>query len=430
MKAATATHPPKVPPLKHHKASGQGYVRIDGRVIYLGKHDLPETQQKYHRLVAEWLAGGRQLPVEADQITIIELCARFWKHAQDYYRKPNGEPGKELHHFKQALKPLRKLYGHMQAVDFGPLALRVVRDAMIKNGWCRRHVNHNIGRIRRMFRWATENEIVPGSIFHAIQAVAGLKRGRSEARESEPVRPVPMADINAVRPYVSRQVWTMIQLQLHTAARGGEIVRIRPCDIDRSGKIWTYTLSEHKTAHYGYERRIYIGPRGQEAVRPFLLRSPDAFCLSPAEAEEERRKTASQARRTPLSCGNRPGTNRKVCPRKQPGDHYTPQGYARAIRYACEKAFSPPEHLARREGETITRWKKRLTNEQKAELREWQKKRFWHPHQLRHNAATYLRKEFGLETARIILGHRSAAITEVYAEADQQKAVDAMLKIG
>ena len=39
-----------------------------------------------------------------------------------------------------------------------------------------------------------------------------------------------------------------------------------------------------------------------------------------------------------------------------------------------------------------------------------------------HNpiAATFLRKEFGLETARIILGHRSAAITEVYAELDQQ----------
>ena len=51
-------------------------------------------------------------------------------------------------------------------------------------------------------------------------------------------------------------------------------------------------------------------------------------------------------------------------------------------------------------------------------------------HQLRHNAATFLRKEFGLEAARVILGHRSAAITEVYAELDHQKAVEAMLKIG
>lgn len=54
----------------------------------------------------------------------------------------------------------------------------------------------------------------------------------------------------------------------------------------------------------------------------------------------------------------------------------------------------------------------------------------WHPHQLRHNAATNLRKEFGLETARVILGHRSAAVTTIYAEADQQKTIEAMLRVG
>ena len=56
----------------------------------------------------------------------------------------------------------------------------------------------------------------------------------------------------------------------------------------------------------------------------------------------------------------------------------------------------------------------------------------WKPlqHQLRHNAATFLRKEFGLETARIILGHRSAVITEVYAEQDQEKAMEAIVRVG
>ncbi len=48
----------------------------------------------------------------------------------------------------------------------------------------------------------------------------------------------------------------------------------------------------------------------------------------------------------------------------------------------------------------------------------------------RTNAATFLRKEFGLETARIILGHRSAAITKVYAELDQQKALEAIVRGG
>ena len=52
------------------------------------------------------------------------------------------------------------------------------------------------------------------------------------------------------------------------------------------------------------------------------------------------------------------------------------------------------------------------------------------PHQLRHNAATELRKEFGIEAARIILGHRSAAITEVYAERDEQEAIEAMAQVG
>jgi len=90
----------------------------------------------------------------------------------------------------------------------------------------------------------------------------------------------------------------------------------------------------------------------------------------------------------------------------------------------------PPAPLAKREGETDEEWQTRLTAEQKTELAAWQKAHRWHPHQLRHNAATELRKEFGIEAARIILGHRSAAITEVYAEKDEQQAVEAMMKVG
>ena len=38
--------------------------------------------------------------------------------------------------------------------------------------------------------------------------------------------------------------------------------------------------------------------------------------------------------------------------------------------------------------------------------------------------------EYGLEVARVLLGHKHAAITEVYAEADVQKAVEVVGKIG
>ena len=54
----------------------------------------------------------------------------------------------------------------------------------------------------------------------------------------------------------------------------------------------------------------------------------------------------------------------------------------------------------------------------------------WHPNRLRHSAATSLRKAFGLEVARVILGHSSPAVTEVYAERDREQAASVMRQVG
>jgi len=411
MKAKTTSRQQRIPKLRHHKASGQGYVVLNDQAVYLGKFDLPDTRRKYHQIIAEWVAAGGQMPVEADSITITELLGRFWRHAEKYYITHDGRPTSELETLRMALRPLKALYGHAEVSDFGPRALRTTRQKMIELGWCRNTVNKSVGRIKRVFRWAAEQELVPGSAWHSLQAVTGLRHRRSQARESEPVKPVPQERVDAVGPYVSRQVWAMIQLQLFTAARSGEIVIMRPCDVDTSGKIWFYRPSEHKTAHHGHERRIYIGPRGQKVLAPFLLRDPQAFCFSPAEARAEYLMKICNARKTPPQRGNGVGTNRKTDPKKQPGERYATTSYGYAIRKAIKKAFRP-EGMSEEEFKT------------------WKAPQHWHPHQLRHNAATELRKEFGLEAARIILGHRSAAITEVYAELDQRKAVEAMLEIG
>ena len=116
-------------------------------------------------------------------------------------------------------------------------------------------------------------------------------------------------------------------------------------------------------------------------------------------------------RKIPKQQGNSPGTNVKPIARRQAGNYYTPTGYGHSIAAAIKRAFRP-------------------TGMTEAEFERWKPPQHWHPHQLRHNAATFLRKEFGLETARIILGHRSAVVTEVYAELDQQKALEAIVKVG
>jgi integrase len=143
---------------------------------------------------------------------------------------------------------------------------------------------------------------------------------------------------------------------------------------------------------------------------------PTAYVFSPAEAEAERREAMHLARTTPLHYGNRPGTNRKRRPKKQAGDVYDVAAYRRAIARGCDLAFTPPDEL--------------LAPDKSGDLAKWRSERRWHPHQLRHSAATEIRKRFGIEGAQHVLGHQSLAITEVYAERDIAAARQVAAAIG
>ena len=132
---------------------------------------------------------------------------------------------------------------------------------MIDAGLCRNEVNKRVGHVVRAFKWARRERDGPAlASTTASRPSPGCRKGRSEARESEPVRPVPEAFVEAVRPHVSRQVWAMIELQRLTGMRPGEVCIMRTCDLDTSGEVWVYTPEPHKTEHHGKERRIYLGP--------------------------------------------------------------------------------------------------------------------------------------------------------------------------
>jgi integrase len=75
-------------------------------------------------------------------------------------------------------------------------------------------------------------------------------------------------------------------------------------------------------------------------------------------------------------------------------------------------------------------WRARLTPEQREQATKWRRAHRWHPHRLRHNAGTELRRDSGAELARIVLGHKSLDVTEIYAEADRAKAFEALRRIG
>lgn len=448
-KSPRKTRPPAY---RQRKGSTKALVTLRDAVTkrardyWLGEYGSPESRELYHRTIAAWEARGRRWPdvdlvhgrpTQQGRLTIIEVINQYWGWAESYYSPSH------LGVLKPVLRLLRKLYGMSPAADFGPNKLRALRDEMLRGDeasdpprepWSRNGINKATLRIRHVFKWAVARELVPPGVHQALCTLDPLKRGRTSARENPKVAPAPLHLVERAMKQMSKPIRALVELQLLTGARPGELLHLRPADLemDRRAGIWTYRPESHKNAYREHDRVIYFGPRAQEVLQPFLSdRSTTAYLFSPRDAEAARREALSEKRTTPLSCGNRPGTNRSLAPSRQPGECYTTASYRRAITRACDVAFPPTPPLRQRQNETKKEWRRRLTTKQKAELRDWQREHRWHPHQLRHNAATHLRREFGLEAAQLALGHASAAITDaVYAERDQARVIDIMRRIG
>jgi len=389
----------RAPKYSKHKASGQAVVHLNGRDRYLGRYGSKESRACYQRLLSEWkVTHGLNVeawipdPLQRADLRICELLAAYLEHAITYYRK-NGESTGEFENMKLAVKPLNEMFESELITNFGPLKLKLVRDRMVGSGLCRNQVNSRINRIRRVFKWGVENELVEPSILQALQAVAPLKRGRTNAKERPSVKPVSEEHVQKVIELATSPVRAMVELQRLTGMRPGEVIQMRACDIDRSKEIWVYSPASHKTEHHNIERRISIGPRGQRVLMQFLNRAGEEFLFKPSEAMLERRRELRAQSKDPK---RRMTTKFRTRAMRGVADRYDTGAYQRAISRACKRAGIPT----------------------------------WGPNRLRHSAATLLREQFGIEAARVILGHSSATMTEVYAELDLSKAAEIMARVG
>ncbi len=366
-----------IPKYRKH-ASGQAVVTIGGKDTYLGKAGTKASKQKYARVVAEWLASDRSTtPISAPgEITISEVCAAFLRHAKQHYVK-NGQITDEVASYKVLLSYLKRLYGKTIAAEFGPKGLKAIRETMVAAGNSRNYINKQTVRLKHLFKWAAAEELAPAEVYHRLTVVSGLQKGKTVARENEPVEPVEDSTVEATVPHMRPVIRAMVQFERLTGARPDEVCIMRPCDIDRSGEIWTYRPESHKTEHKGRSRTIYIGPKAQEILRPYLF-GDDLPCF--------------RSPRSPKGLNTRSFRDR--------------------IHYACDRAFPPPTPLA---GEP---------------LKVWQSSHRWCPNQLRHAAATEIRARFGLEAAQVTLGHSRADVTQVYAERDQSKGIAVAKAVG
>jgi integrase len=393
-----------VPSYLLHKASGRAYCNIrraDGtrEQVYLGVYDSPESRAEYARVIA-----GHTPPVPPDTanpvvaqpgpLAVGELVVRFLEHARGYYRRADGTQTREVGEFTMALRPVRHLFGDLAATDFGPRALRAVRELMVSGythpdygtqpALSRGVVNQRVGRVVRAFRWAASEELVPVAVYQGLATVPGLKAGRSAATETEPVQPVEWAIVEKTVAHLNAVVKAMVLFAWHTGARPGEVCGIRADEIDRSGPVWYYRPSGHKMAYRGKARVVAIGKQAQAILAPFLGRP--GYLFSPRDAVDLRNAAKRAARKTRVQPSQQ--YRRKPNPKRKPGTRYQPAQMGTAIKRAAKAAGVAP----------------------------------WHPNQLRHAFATRVRAAFGLEAAQVVLGHSNANITQTYAERDQSLA--------
>ena len=323
---------------------------------------------------------------------MAEVCLAYLEFAESYYAGSTEYVNLEL-----ACRPVDALYSSLKASEFDIVQFEVCRDWWLSEPKrSRQYVNKQSKRLLRVLKWAATKRMLKADVYQECRLLAPLKAGRTTAPETEKVTCVPQSLVDATLPFCTTVVCDMIRFQQLVGCRPGELCSITPAMVDRSEDVWLIKLAKHKTAYRGKDRIIYVGPQAQAILQKYLLRAADSACFSPQESEKQRLQAKHDARVTPMSCGNKPGSNRTRTPRKTPGTAFDTGSYAHSIKGACRRA----------------------------------KVASWAPNQLRHNAATLVRKHYGLEGAQVILGHSDIGISQVYAERDTSKAIGIARAIG
>jgi len=404
----------RIPKYRPHSLRDFGFVEWKGERIPLpGKYKSPESLEAYGRFLAE--IGRAPDDIQPSTLTVGDLATRYLDHAQVYYRG-----GKEYQQMGYVWRVLTDTAGNVLVNDFGPRAAERVQQAMVAKGWTRPHINRQMVRLRRMFRWGVSREMVKPSVLEALRSLSPLKRGRTVAPEPEPVGPVPEGAVARTLPHLSPVVQDMVRLQEVTGMRSDNLCRIRPMDVDQThdtrGNVWIYRPEQHKARWRGAELRVLLGPRAQAILTPYLEdRAMDAFCFSPRESEERRHAAMRAARKTrvqPSQAARKP----KKRPKHPRRDHYDSSSYWKAVARGIKTANRNED---KRVADANAKEQTQAAKEHRKPIEiKPDHVPAWHPHQLRHSIATEIRRKYGLEGSQVFLGHADADVTQIYAERD------------
>lgn len=405
MELVVPSKPVKPPQYLHQREKGRAdravcyvYSESGARVkMHLGNWMSPESLARFERVLADFRRrqGGepsqlptiiRRAPDPSGAMTVNDLVVLYDDYCLPRYTKA-GKPTSEMLQIRQAMRPLCRMCGDLPIAAVTPAHLASIREDIILHGTAlrgpdgkpvhanvrirrmgRKTVNQHVRRIQKMFWWASraERAWLDPSVYDRLNSLTPLTRRDRVAPEPRRREMANPEHVRATLPHLPPPVRAMVELQLITGARGDEIRRMRPMDIDRESMkgqgLWVYTTEQHKTDHHDDAKplTLYLNSMAQAIIRPFLDDRPsDAPLFSP----------------------------RQALPIENAGhltEMYRGDVYRRAIERACQAAGVPK----------------------------------WTPHQLRHLAVTLMARAHGMEMARRAVGHTTIDTTAIYTHAE------------
>jgi integrase len=371
-RVAVSLRPMNLPAgLKLHKATGQYRAWLRGSYRYFGKEPA-EAIRRYGLAIAE---APSDAPLVADVVEAIQEWA-------DKRYPPSGRWGGSAKVLKAALRFLdttvvvRTRNGPPQEVSlpalpadqFTCLHLAAVRQQMMDDGLKRGYINAQIRRIQQGFKEMRPLGLVTAATVADLQSLSPLPRGHAGVKDNPPIGPASDADLEAVLPFMSPQMAAIARVLRITGMRVGECLAMRVSMLETSGEVWVYDLGmNHKGRNSGKPKRIYLGPKAQAALRPWL----DAA-------------KATMVTTAPLW---------PAMSIRNTSDTVSVSSVRDALEAACEAAKVPQ----------------------------------FTTHQIRHGTATAIAEREALKAVQAALGHQSQGSSRVYAELDSIAMAHALL---
>jgi integrase len=276
------------PKLKRHKATGQAccewQVANERKVRYFGKWGTPEAEREYTRFQLEWATRlVKKSPVALGESLLVCELVEQWLHycetgddGEGGYQK-RGELTSEIYAQRAAMNCLLAAYAATPVDEFGPEQLRAVRKGIIERGLARKTINGYQTRIVQMFGWGVGRQMVPANVWDTLKQVGRLQKGKTPARDPVRKKAAAWADVEATFPHLHTNeecraiLESLVRVHWLVGGRPEDLVSLRPCDLDRTGDVWSYSPEAHKNEHREQELTYWIGPKAQAILAPLLV---------------------------------------------------------------------------------------------------------------------------------------------------------------